>query len=190
MEIFFVTGNRNKFLEVKKITDRYGINLIWSNVDVVEHKYNTVREVSIAKALSSLKLIALPILVEDTGIYLDAFNDFPGPNAKVIFKGVGYEGILKLLEGKERGAKFVTSFAFAKPGMQPMAFVGECPGKIAEKPSDTIDFAYDTIFIPEGDTRTFSEMTKEEKEKYSHRAKALNEFLKWFEAEFGQKKDL
>ncbi|MDI6738306.1 MAG: non-canonical purine NTP pyrophosphatase, partial [Nanoarchaeota archaeon] len=54
-----------------------------------------------------------------------------------------------------------------------------CRGRIAEKKSEIIDFAYDTIFVPEGETRTFSEMKKEEKEQHSHRAKALNEFLKW-----------
>ena len=180
MKLFFVTGNRDKYEEVKKITDRYGIELEWSDVDVVEQKLPTEKEVSIAKALSSLKILNKPVLVEDTGIYFDAYKDFPGPNAKVVMNGVGREGVLKLLEGKPRGAKFVTSFAFATPKMHPIAFVGECRGRIAEKISPIISFAYDAIFIPDGETRTFSEMTKEEKEQYSHRAKALNEFLKWY----------
>ena len=90
-----------------------------------------------------------------------------------MFNGVGINGILKLLEGKPRKAKFVTAFAYATPNLHPVAFVGECEGNIAEKPSEVIDFAYDTIFVPKGETRTFSEMTKEEKERYSHRAKVL-----------------
>ncbi|HII15388.1 MAG TPA: RdgB/HAM1 family non-canonical purine NTP pyrophosphatase [Nanoarchaeota archaeon] len=182
MKLFFVTGNRNKFDEVKKVTDRYGIELEWSDIDVVEQKLKTEKEVAIAKALSALKILHKPVLVEDTGIYFDAFKNFPGPNAKVVFEGVGSEGVLKLLEGKPRGAKFVTSFAFATPNLHPIAFVGECRGKIAEKISPIISFAYDAIFIPEGETRTFSEMTKEEKEQYSHRAKALDEFIRWYTA--------
>lgn len=182
MKLFFVTGNRNKFDEIKKVTDRQGIELEWSDVDVVEQKLKTEKEVAIAKALSALKILNKPVLVEDTGIYFEAYRDFPGPNAKVIFNGVGINGILKLLEGKPRKAKFVTAFAYATPNLHPIAFAGECEGHIVEKPSDIIDFAYDTIFVPKGETRTFSEMTKEEKERYSHRAKALEEFIKWYKA--------
>lgn len=180
MKLFFVTGNRNKFEEVKKITDRYGIELEWSDIDIVEQKLKTEKEVAIAKALSALKILNKPVLVEDTGIYFEAFKSFPGPNAKVLLNGVGREGVLKLLEGKPRGAKFVTSFAYGTPNFHPIAFTGECSGKIAEKISPIISFAYDAIFIPEGESRTFSEMTKEEKEKYSHRAKALTAFLEWY----------
>lgn len=180
MTLFFVTGNRNKFEEVKKVTDRYGIALEWSDINVVEQKLKTEKEVAIAKALSALKILNKPVLVEDTGIYFEAYKDFPGPNAKVVFEGIGADGILKILEGKKREATFVTAFAYATPSMHPVAFIGECKGRIAEKKSEIIDFAYDTLFIPEGETRTFSEMKKEEKEKHSHRAKALEEFLKWY----------
>ena len=76
MKLFFVTGNRNKFDEVKKVTDRYGIELEWSDVDVVEQKLKTEKEVAIAKALSSLKILNKPVLVEDTGIYFEAQGIF------------------------------------------------------------------------------------------------------------------
>jgi len=69
---------------------------------------------------------------------------------------------------------------FIKPGMNPLSFSAECKGKINEKISEKISFAYDALFIPEGETRTFSEMTKEEKESFSHRKKALDEFARWF----------
>lgn len=179
MDVLFVTGNRNKFEEVKLMAEKHGINLLWSDLDVVEHKYDSVKEVSIAKALSAVKILDKPLIVEDTGIFFKDFKNFPGANAKVVINGIGIDGILKVLEGKNREATFVTSFAFAKPGIHPITFVGECDGKISEKPSDIIAFAYDTIFIPDGDSRTFSEMTKEEKEKYSHRRKALDKFFTW-----------
>lgn len=183
MKLFFVTGNRDKFEEVKKVTDRYGIELEWSDLEIVEQKLKTEKEVAIAKALAALKILNKPVLVEDTGIYFEAFKGFPGPNAKVIFEGIGISGILKLLDGSARKAKFVTSFAYGSPAFHPIAFTGECSGRIAEKPSDIIDFAYDTIFMPDGESRTFSEMKKEEKEQYSHRAKALTAFLEWYKKE-------
>jgi len=182
-EIFFVTGNRNKFEEVRSMMEKHGIKLLQTDVDIIEHRYPTVREVSIAKALSAAKLINKPLIVEDTGIYFKGFKKFPGTNAKVVFEGIGISGVMKLLEDRERGATFVTAVAFVRPGMQPIAFVGECKGSIAGKPSEVIDFAYDTIFVPKGESRTFSEMGKGEKEAYSHRNKAIEEFIKWFKSE-------
>lgn len=182
-DIFFVTGNRHKFDEVKKMLEGSEINLLWSDANVIEHKYDSVKEVAIAKALSSMKLIGKPLIVEDTGICFKAYKDFPGPNAKVLFHGIGAEGVLKLLEGKSREAVFRTAMAFARPDLHPIAFVGECNGKIADKISEKIDFDYDVLFIPDGESRTFSEMTKEEKAKYSHRAKAVEEFLRWHKSQ-------
>ncbi len=178
--LFFVTGNVNKFNEVKRMLAKAGIEVIQSDLPIVEKKYPTEREVSISKALSAIKVINAPVIVEDTGVYFEAYNNFPGPNAHVVFSGIGYEGLLKLLEGKERKAFFRTSVAYCRPGEMPITFIGECPGRITESVSDVIDFDYDAIFIPDGDTRTFSEMGREEKEKYSHRRKAVEEFMKWY----------
>ncbi|MFH1637102.1 MAG: RdgB/HAM1 family non-canonical purine NTP pyrophosphatase [Candidatus Woesearchaeota archaeon] len=178
-EIFFVTGNNDKFEEAKVILKKVGIDLKKSDIEIVEKKFKTEKEVSIGKALSALRELNAPLIVEDTGIYFEAYNCFPGPNANVVFQGISYDGLLKLLEEKDRKAFFRTSICFIKPNSNPVCFIGECHGKIAEKVSETISFAYDAIFIPDGETRTFSEMTKEEKEKYSHRRKALEEFAKW-----------
>ncbi len=179
-ELFFVTGNRGKFEEAKKILEKHKISLIISDINIPEKKYPTEKEVSIAKAYASLKILNSPLIVEDTGIYFEHYNNFPGPNAHVVFDGIGYEGILKLLEGKSRLAFFRTAVTYIKPGLNPVSFIGECHGRITEKVSERISFAYDAIFIPESETRTFSEMAKEEKDKFSHRRKAIGEFARWY----------
>lgn len=178
-KIYFVTGNQDKFIEAKAILEKAGVELLKSTIDVVEKKLPTEKEVSIGKALAALKELKAPLIVEDTGIYFEDFKDFPGPNANVVFSGIGYEGLLKLLENKNRKAFFRTSICFIKPNFNPVCFIGECHGKISEKVSDVISFAYDAIFIPDGETRMFSEMSREEKEAFSHRRKALEEFAKW-----------
>ena len=94
-----------------------------------------------------------------------------------------YEGILKLLEGKNRKAFFKTVVSYAEPNKPIISFEGICHGKIAEKVSPVISFAYDPIFIPDGADKPFSEMSKEEKAEYSHRAKALKEFAGWYTKE-------
>ncbi len=179
-DLFFVTTNRNKFEEARKILEKHGINLQISELNIQEKKYPTEREVSISKAYAATKLLKAPLIVEDTGIYFESYNNFPGPNAHIVFDGIGYEGILKLLDGKNRAAFFSTTVTYIKPGMNPISFSGECRGKIVEKVSENISFAYDAVFMPEGAKKTFSEMTKEEKESFSHRKKALDEFAKWF----------
>lgn len=178
-QIYFVTGNNDKFMEAKAILAKAGFELLKSDISIVEKKLPTEKEVSIGKAFAAVRELKAPLITEDTGIYFEAYKDFPGPNANVVFSGIGYEGLLKLLEGKSRKAFFRTSVCFIKPNFNPVCFIGECRGIIAEKPSERISFAYDTIFIPDGDTRAFSEMTQEEKEKFSHRRKALEEFANW-----------
>jgi len=65
---------------------------------------------------------------------------------------------------------------------QPLLFKGVCRGKIAERVSEIFDpnFEFNSIFIPEGETRTLSEIPIEERKKYSHRANALRKFLNWY----------
>ena len=167
--IYFVTSNEDKYKEAKVILEKVGIELKRSDFDTVEMKLATEKEVSIGKAYAALKEIKAPLIVEDTGIYFAAYSNFPGPNANVVFKGIGYEGLLKLLEGKERKAFFRTSVCFIQPNFNPVCFLGECHGRITEKVSETISFAYDAIFVPEGDKRTFSEMTKEEPNTHSQK---------------------
>lgn len=179
-DLFFVTSNRHKFEEARKVLEKHGINLIISDINIPEKKYPTEKEVAISKAYAAIKLLKAPLIVEDTGIYFEAYNNFPGPNAHIVFEGIGYEGILKLLEGKNRAAFFRTTVTFIRPELNPVSFTGECQGKISERVSKTISFAYDALFIPESETRTFSEMSKEEKDNYSHRRKAMEEFIKWY----------
>lgn len=179
-ELYFVTSNMHKFEEAKKILARHNIDLLISDINIPEKKFPTEKEVAVAKAYAAIKLLNKPLIVEDTGIYFESYNNFPGPNAHIVFDGIGYEGILKLLEGKDRAAFFRTTVTFIKPGMDTVSFTGECRGRISDKVSETIDFAYDSLFIPENESRTFSEMSKEEKDVFSHRRKAMEEFAKWF----------
>lgn len=179
-DIFFVTSNHDKLLEARKILEKAGINVLPSDAKIIEKKFDTVHDTSIDKALTAAKLLKKPLIVEDTGIYFKAYNNFPGPNPNFVFSSIGYKGILKLLEGKKREAYFETVVSYWAPDSPIVSFKGVCNGSISKKVSKTISFAYDAIFIPKGEKRTFSEMTKEEKAKYSHRAKALKEFAKWY----------
>ena len=179
-QLFFVTENLHEFEEVKTMMINEGITLLKSDAKIIEQKLKTEKEVSLAKAYHAMKIISKPLIVEDTGIYFEAYNNFPGPNAAVFYEGVGIPGILKILENKNRKAYFRTVFTFYKPGEMPMTFEGVCKGTMRENPSENVSFAYDTLFMPEGETRTFSEMSKEQ---HSHRAKAVRALLDWLKVQ-------
>jgi len=78
-----------------------------------------------------------------------------------------------------RGACFRTGLAYAD-GSGVRTFVGEACGTIAEAPRGFNGFGYDPVFMPDGETRTFAEMSVEEKDRVSHRGRALRAFAEWY----------
>ena len=65
-----------------------------------------------------------------------------------------------------------------------MYFTGKCTGTLLEKPQGTAGFGYDPLFVPDGDTRTFAQMSLDEKNKFSHRRKAMDAFLYYINNNF------
>jgi len=124
----------------------------------------------------------LPCRVEDSGFFVEELNGFPGTYSKYVQETIGNEGILKLLEGKEnRNAYFKTVIGYCDENGVKL-FKGIVRGKVSEEiRSKGFGFAYDSIFIPEGEDRTFAEMTAEEKSEISHRKRAFEEFKKHLE---------
>ena len=137
----------------------------------------------IDKAKYAFNKIKRPLIVDDAGIYFEAYPNFPVVFTKFIIKLLDFDGIFKLLNDKNRRAYFKCTIAFIDTNSnKPKLFEGICKGKIAEKISGTFNpnFEFSSIFIPEGENRTFSEMSIEKRKKSSHRARALGKFLKWY----------
>ncbi len=180
--VYFVSSNAGKIEEVARHLEKLGITVIGECAEIPEIKSENLVDIAREKARFAASLIKRPVIAEDTGIYFEAYRNFPGPHSKFVFNSIGYEGIFRLLEGKSRGAFFRTVVAYCEPGKEPVIFDGVCRGEICNEVIGNIDerLPYDCIFIPEGETRAFSEMTKEEKAGYSHRAKALEKFAGWF----------
>ncbi|RLE72114.1 MAG: non-canonical purine NTP pyrophosphatase, RdgB/HAM1 family, partial [Thermoprotei archaeon] len=121
-----------------------------------------------------------PFFVEDAGLFVEALNGFPGPYSSYIYKTIGCEGILKLLEGVDnRKAYFLSVVALRAPGLGDVVFKGKVNGIIANEMRGEKGFGFDPIFIPDGCEKTFAEMNIEEKSRYSHRGKALRKMGKW-----------
>jgi len=119
------------------------------------------------------------VFVEDAGLFIDALNGFPGPYSSYVYRTIGVEGVLKLVEGKSRGAAFVSVIALYHPGKGVRVFKGMCRGVIAQHPRGFSGFGFDPIFIPEGVGKTFAEMREDEKNKLSHRGEAARKLIEW-----------
>jgi XTP/dITP diphosphohydrolase len=95
---------------------------------------------------------------------------------------LGNEGILKLMAGEsDRMAEFRSAVGYCEPGQKPKIFTGKVEGTITLDAKGAQGFGFDPIFSPrEGDGRTFAEISTAEKNNFSHRARAIERFFRWY----------
>ncbi|MCX6658069.1 MAG: RdgB/HAM1 family non-canonical purine NTP pyrophosphatase [Euryarchaeota archaeon] len=119
------------------------------------------------------------IMIDDSGLFIDALKGFPGIYSSYVFRTVGCDGILRLLEGvKNRSARFECCIGFLVPGKEPHISKGVAKGSISEKKAGTGGFGYDPVFVPDGYVKTYAQIEITEKNKISHRGRAIELFLK------------
>lgn len=165
----FVTSNENKWREAQLILGR-ALDRI--TLELPEIQAATTMEVAREKAKVAYALLKRPVIVEDAGVELTALNGFPGPFIKYWEKLGGLESICRAADGlKDRRATAVCALvAYDAAGAKP--FEGRAVGTIADAPRGTKGFGWDAVFIPEGGTRTWAEVSQEEKDASSHRRRA------------------
>ncbi|UCE96967.1 MAG: XTP/dITP diphosphatase [Candidatus Bathyarchaeota archaeon] len=181
--IFFVTSNIHKFNEARRILREYKISTaMLKNVDAVEVQDDDIENVAKANAIDAVRKCKLSIVVEDTGLFIKALKDFPGPYSSFVHRTIGNDGILRLMENiTDRSARFKSIVAFLDPLIaKPFCFTGEAQGKIIKEKRGSREFGFDPIFVPSNSTETFAEMSIEEKNQHSHRALAFRKFAKWY----------
>jgi XTP/dITP diphosphohydrolase len=183
--VFFATGNINKFNEARSMLAGLGIAVGMLRVKGAEMQSDSLVEIAEASARDSFKRCHLPVIVEDAGLFIDALNGFPGPYAAYAYKTIGNKGLLKLMESVEdRKARFQSAIAYCDSEAEAsVVFEGEAEGEITANErvgSGKSGFGFDPIFRPSGSEKTFAEMTIEEKNGFSHRAKAISKFAEWY----------
>lgn len=173
------TGNRHKLWEAAAVVAEYGVDLRQMEARRVEIQADDLADIA-AYSLSAIPDDGRPVLVEDAGIFIDLYGGFPGPYSSYALRTILLPGVLKLMAGvKERGATFRSVVALRHRGDIAL-FRGAVRGRIAEAIRGSSGFGYDPIFIPdEGDGKTFGEMTPQEKNALSHRARAFRSLGEW-----------
>lgn len=180
--LYFATNNVAKFREAKLLLSRYGIRLRMLRRKIAEPQSDYLSEIARAAVLEAMKYGKEPVFVEDAGLFIESLKGFPGPYSSFIFRTIGNEGILKLMEGmKNRKAEFRSAVAYCDSSIKPVIFQGVAKGTIAYRKKGKKGFGYDPIFIhKKAKGRTFGEMETEEKNELSHRAQALRRLAKWY----------
>jgi len=186
-DIYFITGNHNKFSEIHKLFQEEKLNycLEQINIPTVEIQSNKLEEVAKFKLTSVKEKLDKSYFIEDAGFFVDIpLNGFPGVWSKYVFNTIGNEGILKLIDDFTlTQAHFESVIAlYYKPLDEIYLFKGMVKGQISQIIKGDKGFGFDPIFIPdEKPTKTFAEISTIEKNKISHRGKAwrkLVNFLK------------
>lgn len=182
MNLLFATTNAGKMQEAAAILREFGITVTQAAVEIGEPKTLSLQETAVKKAENAFSLLKKPVVVEDTGIFFDAYKNFPGTYTKFAVQTIGIAGMLKMLEGKNRKACFKTITAFAD-GKSVETFEGSVQGTIALRPAGNAlrSLPYDSIFIPEKHKKTFAQMAESEKNKFSHRAVAFRKLGEWLQ---------
>lgn len=178
-EVVFITSNEHKRREAARIL---GFELEAAALDLPEVQALDVEEVAAAKALAAYRALGSPprpVLVEDSGLVVEAWNGLPGALTKWFVKSVGHEGILRMLAPDQgRKARAVCAVAVADGPGSVHVFRGEVAGTLAGAPRGASGFGWDPIFVPDGSTLTYAEMG-EAKNEDSHRARAFRAAGEW-----------
>ncbi|MGL5233977.1 MAG: RdgB/HAM1 family non-canonical purine NTP pyrophosphatase [Empedobacter falsenii] len=187
MELIFATHNNNKVKEVTKMLPSYLSMKSLTDInffDEIEETGTTFEENAQLKAKTIFDKTGKNIFADDSGLVIEALDGSPGVySARYAGTGKDEDNIakaLKELEGKtNRKAYFISIFCLILDGKE-YFFEGRVNGTIATEIMGDNGFGYDPIFIPDGFSKSFAQMSPEEKNAISHRGKAvekLNDFL-------------
>lgn len=188
-QIYFATGNKGKVKTLKDSLSKYNIEVVHNPVEFDEPRSEDLREITKQKVLDAYEKIQNPTIAQDSGFYINSLNGFPKTFINHVLDTIGIDGILRLVEEKDRKCKFKNCLAYFDNEIdEPKYFESEVRGRISKRKRGTNpDYSWSKlflIFIPEGREKTLAEMSREEyqdwrreRRKYSFTTK----FAEWIE---------
>lgn len=182
-ELIVASTNQGKLKEIRAMLKDINIEVL-SMKDVLNEEINieetgtTFKENALIKASTIAKIVNKPVLADDSGLEVDALDKQPGVySARFLGHDTSYDiknqYIIDALKDKERTARFVCAMALVIPGQEPIIIEETMEGLINDKIEGENGFGYDPIFYFPPCKMTSAMMSMEEKNKHSHRAKAL-----------------
>ncbi|MEX0811587.1 MAG: non-canonical purine NTP pyrophosphatase [Chitinophagales bacterium] len=175
-EITLVTSNKYKTQEISEIAKPYNIKIIGHDCKIEElqtdNRFNLIKN----KVLKAFEEIKIPVIVDHASLEIDSLNGMPGP-------------LTQLFWDRLKGDLCNISMTLGMPTAKAICTIGYCDGKmihteeaqvtgkISSSPKGSRKFQWDTIFIPDGQTKTYGEMSVAEKNLISQRQKAFKKLF-------------
>ena len=186
MKICFATHNQNKLAEIKTLTPA-GIAIVsledLGQTEEIPETGKTLEENSAIKANFVFEKYNIACFADDSGLEVTSLDGEPGVySARYAGEPKNNDAnmallLKKLADKTDRSAAFKTVITYVDEQGNTEQFVGQVDGTIMKIQSGSKGFGYDPLFTPTGETRTFAEMSGEEKNKISHRARAFKKFI-------------
>ena len=179
-KLILVSENPNKAIEAERIL---GMPLLRVNLSLPEIQAATVEEITRYKLDVARTKGYQRLVVEDVSLGFDELGNFPGPYVRWLLEAAGGKGLGAIAYALlNRSAKAQCCVAYWD-GTAPHVFMGECEGEVLVEPRGDNHFGWDAWFVPKGSTRTFAEMSDEEKDRLSHRGHAYRALAKHLQSE-------
>ncbi len=187
MKLIIASNNKHKIREIKEILGERFEEILSLREAGIDHETiedgTTFAENAYKKAREIAEISGTAALADDSGICIDALGGAPGVYSARYSGGHGNDDdnnalVLKNLEDKlDRGAHYSCAMSLVYPDGTHIAAEGQLFGEIVREPRGTGGFGYDPLFRITGESRTVAEMSEEEKNAVSHRARALKALL-------------
>ncbi len=175
--LHFATSNEGKAREFAEILKP--VEVVPVRLELEEIQDARLDVISARKAMQAATVLGKPAVVDDSGLFVNALGGFPGPYSAYALDTIGCDGIIDLLASRDdRSASFVSVVSYAEPDTVAQVFRGEVEGTISTSTRGENGFGFDPVF--EYGDRTFAEMEPVEKNRVSHRFKALCSFKEWY----------
>jgi XTP/dITP diphosphohydrolase len=181
--IYFVTGNKHKYHEIVSSFKKEQLKWIPVHRDLktIEPQILDLKEIAIFKLKSVKQEMDSSYFIEDAGLFIETpLKGFPGVFSSYIFKTLGNEGILKLINNFQDSIAYFRAVIalYFKPLNKILTFIGETKGKISPVIRGNKGFGFDPIFIPDDfPKKTFAELSVDQKNMISHRGKAIGKLI-------------
>lgn len=185
--LYYVTGNKSKFkLLADFIPANAPIELKQFEYNLFEEQIEDQKEIAISKAKQAWEQLKKPLIVDEVGVYFKKYNNFPGAFTKFVYKGLGFDGIYKLMNDGDEISYLLNIVYIYKPDKYKVfTIIDQGYFKKPSKPEHDINAPFDLVFIPKGYDKTYTELEelREIYNKIYFRARAIREILEFISSQ-------
>ena len=179
-ELLFATGNKGKIEEAQAILE---VPVEIAVIEVDEVQSMDLEYVSRKKTEAAFRLTNAPVITDDVGVFIEAWNGFPGPFVKYVYTVMGIDNPLNVLKNEPNRNVIVRCAVGYHDGIAVHTFIGEVKGTLAFEQRGSNGWGFDPIIIPGGEVETFAEMDTEKKNRISHRGLAFEKLKNYLDSQ-------